>query len=79
MLRLGFIQKVFGIVSAQLLMTATVAGVLMLSPSAQHYLAHSIAIQIFLMIGTLVGLIPLYMYKDNHPVNMFILAGWTGM
>lgn len=79
MLRLGFIRKVFGIVTAQILLTAVIAGALMVNPSAQQYLARSLAIQILLLVGSLVGLIPLYMYKDKHPLNMFLLAGWTGM
>lgn len=41
-----FIKKVFGIVSVQLLLTATVALALMLNPSTQQYLASSLGWQV---------------------------------
>lgn len=77
MLRLGFIRKTFSIVSCQLALTALVAGVLMLNPGTQLYLARSIWIQVLLMLTSMLGLIPLYIYKDEHPTNLVLLGAWV--
>ena len=77
MLRLGFIRKVFGIVSCQLVLTAIVATFLVVNPSTQSYLASSIGIQIGLMLISMLGLIPLYIFKDKHPLNLGLLAAWV--
>lgn len=77
MLRLGFIRKVFGIVSCQLVLTAIVATLLIFNPSTQQYLASSVGIQIALMLVSMLGLIPLYMFKDKHPLNLGLLAAWV--
>jgi FtsH-binding integral membrane protein len=78
-MRLGFIRKVFGIVTAQLLLTAAIALIIVLNPSTQQYLASSPGIQIGLMLASMLGLIPLYMYKDRHPLNLGLLAAWTSV
>lgn len=76
-LRLGFIRKVFGLVSCQLALTAAVALFLVLNPPLQHAMASSLAIQLTLMLVSIAGLIPLYIYKDRHPLNLGLLALWT--
>lgn len=78
-LRLGFIRKVFGIVAAQLTLTAAIALALMASPGTQAYLAASLGAQIALMAVSLLGLIPLYAFKDRHPLNLALLAAWTAV
>ncbi|KAH7617384.1 hypothetical protein Ndes2526B_g07986 [Nannochloris sp. 'desiccata'] len=78
-MRLGFIRKVFGIVTAQLLLTAVVALAIILNPSTQQYLATSPGVQIGLMLSSFLGLIPLYIYKNRHPVNLVVLAAWTSV
>lgn len=77
MIRLGFIRKVFGIVTIQLVLTSAVAGFLMANPSIQASLSSSLAWQICLLLASILGLIPLYMYKDKHPQNLIILGAWT--
>lgn len=72
-----FIRKVFGIVSVQLLLTALVATGILLSPSTQQYLATSLWIPISLALVSMLGLIPLYIYKDRHPLNIVLLGAWT--
>jgi protein lifeguard len=78
-LRLGFIRKVFGIVTAQLLLTAGIALAIILNPSTQQYLATSAGIQIGLFLASFLGLIPLYMFRSKHPLNLAILAAWTSV
>lgn len=47
-------------------------------PALQIKLASSVGLQISLMLMSILGLIPLYVYKDKHPINLLILAGWVG-
>ena len=79
MLRLQFVNKVFSIVGCQLLLTAAVAAALLAHPSAQRALAASAGWQIFLLLGSVLGLIPLHAVRDRHPLNLFALAAWTAL
>jgi FtsH-binding integral membrane protein len=72
-----FIKKVFGIVTLQLFLTAFVAIGIISSPSAQQYLATSLWLPLLLAISSLLLLIPIYIYKDRHPVNLILLGIWT--
>lgn len=77
MLRWGFIRKVYGIVATQLALTAVVAFAIVSSPATQAYLARSTGLLIGLMIVPLLLLFPLYMYRNQHPLNLGLLAVWT--
>ncbi len=77
MLRLGFIKKVFGIVSSQLLLTATVALAISGSRSAQVFLYSSPWIYYGLSLLSVLALLPLFKLKDSWPYNMIALGLWT--
>jgi FtsH-binding integral membrane protein len=64
-------------VSIQLLLTATVAIGIINSPGAQQFLASSFWVPMLLMIASIAGLIPLYIYKDKHPINLMVLGVWV--
>ncbi|KAL6777431.1 hypothetical protein ACKKBF_B21475 [Auxenochlorella protothecoides x Auxenochlorella symbiontica] len=75
-LRWGFVRKVYGIVTIQLALTAAVALVVTLVPSVNAFLARSLAANIGLMVLSLLALIPLFIYKDRHPLNLALLGLW---
>ncbi|KAK9917256.1 hypothetical protein WJX75_002426 [Coccomyxa subellipsoidea] len=77
MLRWGFIKKVYGIISAQLVLTAIVSGTILAVPPVRGFVTTSLWFQITCAVLPLVGLIPLYMYSRKHPQNLIILALWT--
>lgn len=77
MLRLGFIRKTFGIVTCQLALTALVAGLLMANPTAQVYMATRVWVQVALLLASVLGLIPLHIYKNSHPLNLALLGAWV--
>lgn len=77
LLRWGFIRKVYGIVACQLALTALVATVVVLNSGLRNFLAGSMAVQLGLMLLTLLGLVPLYIYRHNHPKNLIFLGLWT--
>ena len=55
MLRWGFIRKVYGIVSLQLILTAIVAGIIYAVPSVRGFVTSSLAFQLTFAILPLVG------------------------
>eukprot|EP00891_Asterochloris_glomerata_P008634 jgi/Astpho2/8634/e_gw1.00126.46.1_t len=77
MLRWGFIKKVYGIISFQLLATVAVSCVIMFNQPAQNFVTGSLPFQICIMLGTLLGLIPIYFYQKKHPHNLILLGLWT--
>ena len=76
-LRLGFIQKVFGIVAFQLALTAAVATAINASHAAQSLLVANPWIYFLLSMTSILGLIPLFLLKDRHPHNLIALSMWT--
>ena len=77
MLRLGFIRKVFGIVSVQLLLTASVALAIASSRTAQTFLFSSPWIYYGLSLASILALLPLFKVKDTWPYNILALGLWT--
>lgn len=67
----------YGIVAIQLTLTAVVASAIYVSPKLQTFLAGSLAVSIGLMVLSLLLLIPLFIYKDNHPTNLLFLGLWV--
>lgn len=63
--------------ACQLVLTALVATVVVLNSGLRNFLAGSMAVQLMLMLLTLLGLVPLYIYRHNHPKNLIFLGLWT--
>lgn len=79
-LRLGFIRKVFGILSAQLVLTAAIATPIVLSQSVKLVLASYPAITVVSMLVSLVTLLVLTFSESarhSHPTNLWLLATFT--
>lgn len=74
--RWGFIQKVYGIVGAQLLLTAVVGSCFALIEPVRN-LALTPWFFWLAAIAPFPIMIPLWIYRQKHPHNLFLLAGWT--
>ncbi|KAK9813671.1 hypothetical protein WJX73_002355 [Symbiochloris irregularis] len=79
MLRWGFIRKVYGIISAQLLLTVITCSVVLFSPPVLQFTRTNVPFQLVFFLGPLLGLIPLYLYQRQHPLNLILLGAWTTM
>jgi len=77
MLRLGFIRKVYAILSAQLILTAAVAGWIASSPSTRDAIMQTPGMMTLAGIAPFLGLMPLFCYRNSHPLNLGLLAVWT--
>mmetsp|Transcript_43448 Transcript_43448/g.84891 ORF Transcript_43448/g.84891 Transcript_43448/m.84891 type:complete len:317 (+) Transcript_43448:103-1053(+) len=87
-IRLGFIRKVYGILSGQLLATVIVCAIALKATSATpvgswtvlslgSFLAGSPGFSIFVFVFSVVLLISLMCLKHTYPLNMHLLALWT--
>jgi FtsH-binding integral membrane protein len=76
-IRLGFIRKVYGILSVQLLFTTLVGAVIIASSSIQEFLKSNPWILLINLLGTLVILFALMAKRTHYPVNFYLLAAFT--
>tara|TARA_B110000971_G_C19963384_1_gene479029 strand:- start:97 stop:507 length:411 start_codon:yes stop_codon:yes gene_type:complete len=73
----GFIRKVYGILSFQLLITFATAAFMSLNDDARQFVVSNMTC-FYLGLGmSIVMLIALLCYKDRHPHNMILLTIWT--
>lgn len=70
-------SQVYGIIAAQLVLTTIVAAVVVTQPSVQHFMLRSVGLQFGLLLASMLGLIPLYIYRNSHPANLALLGVWT--
>ncbi|XP_050219816.1 BI1-like protein [Mercurialis annua] len=76
-LRWGLIQKVYGILSIQLILTTIVSAATVLYAPINSLLGESPGLLLLLCIVPFVLLWPLHVYHQKHPVNLIILALFT--
>lgn len=77
MLRMGFIRKVYGILSTQMIVTTIVAGFVCLTPGVQATIVASPGLHMLSAFLPIATLIPLMCYKNSHPLNLGLLAIFT--
>eukprot|EP00183_Erythrolobus_madagascarensis_P002183 CAMPEP_0185849130 /NCGR_PEP_ID=MMETSP1354-20130828/3745_1 /TAXON_ID=708628 /ORGANISM="Erythrolobus madagascarensis, Strain CCMP3276" /LENGTH=260 /DNA_ID=CAMNT_0028549611 /DNA_START=87 /DNA_END=869 /DNA_ORIENTATION=- len=75
--RLGFLRKVYGILTAQLIITMLVSALLMLVPPLQKLVLAAPWISLLATVGVFGFLIALFAFKDSHPLNLQLLLGFT--
>lgn len=76
-MRWGLIRKVYGIVGAQLLLTAVVAALVVLCRPVSVFLLNSPVLFFFIAITPFIVMCPLYYYRQKHPVNLLLLGIFT--
>eukprot|EP00795_Rhopilema_esculentum_P002164 gene2164-17754_t len=75
--RLGFIRKVYGILTAQLLLTTITAGVFMYTESIKDFVQQSPGLLMVGMIMSLILVIALMVKRREAPTNFYLLAAFT--
>ncbi|KAL2535686.1 Bax inhibitor-1 family protein [Forsythia ovata] len=79
-LRWAFIRKVYSIITLQLLVTIAVASVVVtVHPIAAFFTTTwtGLAIYIVIILIPIVVMCPLYIYRQKHPMNFFLLGIFT--
>ncbi|KAK7102467.1 hypothetical protein V1264_020682 [Littorina saxatilis] len=78
-IRLGFLRKVYGILSAQILATTLVASVFLLNDSAKLFVQQNNWMMLVSLIGTFASLFGLMWKRKETPTNYILLAVFTLM
>ena len=75
--RSGFVQKVFSLVAAQLLLTAAVCAAFMFVPSLREFVLAAPSMQMISFFASLGLLMACFAFKDQHPNNLYCLFAFT--
>ena len=75
--QMGFLRKVFGLVAAQLLLTGLMCTTFMFVPPVHSFVLHTPSMLFLTFISSLGFLFACQCYKDQHPTNLYLLAGFT--
>ena len=75
--RLGFVRKVFGILTAQLVLTCAVSALFMLNVAVRGWVLATPSLMMFSFVGSMVTLVLCAMNKDSFPKNLYYLGAFT--
>jgi len=76
-IRVGFLRKVYSILTAQILLTTLIAAVMMLVTPVRGFFLEHRYIPHVLLLPTLGLLVALKIYQNHHPTNLILLAAFT--
>lgn len=76
-IRMGFLRKVYGLLSLQLLMTVIVSGTFMFIPAIRSYVQTNDWLLQFAFLLSIIVLIVLYIKRKDSPANLILLAAFT--
>lgn len=78
-IRMGFLRKVFGILSAQLLLTTLVASVVMFTPIARFYINENDWLVTVAFLLSIILLLALMVKRRETPINYVLLTAFTAV
>ncbi|XP_041349886.1 protein lifeguard 4-like [Gigantopelta aegis] len=78
-IRMGFLRKVYGILTAQILLTTIVAALFIVSEPIKHYVQNSGWMMMTALFGTFGVLLALMWKRNETPTNYILLAVFTLM
>lgn len=76
-IRMDFLRKVYTILSLQIIITTAVSALFMLCNPIKIFVHESPALVLISAIGSLILLLALAVYRHQHPVNLYLLFGFT--
>lgn len=78
-IRLGFLRKVYGILTSQLLLTSLVGFIFMMHEGMKSFVQQNNWMMLVAVLGTFATLIPLMIKRQETPTNYILLAAFTLM
>ncbi|CAL9681987.1 unnamed protein product [Knipowitschia caucasica] len=75
--RMDFLRKVYSLLSLQLLLTTATSALFLLCAPLKEYVHNSPAVVLVSALGSLVLLLVLFIYRHQHPVNLYLLLTFT--
>lgn len=76
-IRMDFLRKVYTILSLQIIITTAVSALFMLCNPIKSFVHDSPLLVLISAIGSLILLIALAVYRHQHPINLYLLFGFT--
>jgi FtsH-binding integral membrane protein len=76
-IRMGFLRKVYGLLSLQLLLTTLIAGVCLFTPKLKELIHANPWLILVAFVASLGLLVALHIKRRQTPVNFFLLAAFT--
>ncbi|XP_067282994.1 protein lifeguard 4 [Pseudorasbora parva] len=76
-IRMDFLRKVYTILSLQIIITTAVSALFMLCDPIKSFVHESPALVLISAIGSLILLLVLAVYRHQHPINLYLLFGFT--
>jgi FtsH-binding integral membrane protein len=76
-IRRGFIRKVYGVLTLQMMLTIGMAAVFMLVPSINQFVISTPSLFYVAMALSLGVMFPLVCYRKSYPANLVLLGVWT--
>lgn len=74
---MAFLRKVYSILSMQILLTTLTSAAFLYSNTIRTFVHESPALLLVSLIGSLVMILALTLYRHQHPVNLYLLFGFT--
>ncbi|MBN3313590.1 LFG4 protein, partial [Atractosteus spatula] len=76
-IRMDFLRKVYTILSIQIILTTATAALFMYSDAIKNFVHASPALLLVSAIGSLGLIFALAIYRHQHPINLYLLLGFT--
>ncbi|GAQ83562.1 transmembrane BAX inhibitor motif-containing protein [Klebsormidium nitens] len=76
-MRWGFIRKVYGILTFQILLTLVTVGTVVAVPTLRDFIVNTPGLYLVLAISPIILIFPLACYSQSHPLNLVLLAVYT--
>uniref|UniRef100_A0A452IQ13 Transmembrane BAX inhibitor motif containing 4 n=1 Tax=Gopherus agassizii TaxID=38772 RepID=A0A452IQ13_9SAUR len=76
-IRMAFLRKVYSILSIQVFLTTVTSAIFLYSTPVQTFVHESPALLLVSVLGSLVMILALTLYRHQHPVNLYLLFGFT--
>ncbi|XP_073507807.1 protein lifeguard 4 [Phyllobates terribilis] len=76
-IRMDFLRKVYTILTVQVLLTTITAGIFLYFDAVRSFVHESPALLLISALGSLGTIIALTIYRHQHPVNLYLLFGFT--
>ncbi|RMC09993.1 hypothetical protein DUI87_12783 [Hirundo rustica rustica] len=76
-IRMAFLRKVYSILSVQVLLTTVTSAIFLYSTGVQAFVHERPALLLISGFGSLAVVVALTLYRHQHPVNLYLLFGFT--
>ncbi|NXH61821.1 LFG4 protein, partial [Rhabdornis inornatus] len=76
-IRMAFLRKVYSILSIQVLLTTVISAIFLYSTGVQAFILERPALLLISGFGSLAVIVALTFYSHQHPVNLYLLFGFT--